>query len=139
MKLILQDKNNFILRFDKDEEVVEGLQKFMGEQGITACSFSGIGASSTAEIAFYNPFTKQYRSKPYVEELEIVSLIGNGAIMDSKPVLHAHGSFAKNDFTVIGGHVNKLIVGVVCEITLLKLEGVIQRQHDADTNLSSLI
>ena len=60
-----------MLRFDKDEEVIVGLTEFMQAQNINACAFFGIGACSSVELGYFNIFLKDYRKKPYVEELEV--------------------------------------------------------------------
>src|SRR5579863_9745474 len=112
MKIILQDNNQFVLRFDKDEEVIAGLTAFMVAQSIKACDFFAIGAVNSVELGYFNAHLKLYRKKPYTDDLEIISLTGNGAIKDDKPIIHAHGLFGYNDFTSIGGHVFSLKVAV---------------------------
>jgi len=101
--------------------------------------FFGIGACSSIDLAFYNPHIKDYRKKPFAEDFEIINLTGNGGLMDGAPVLHAHGSFGRNDFSIIGGHVTKIVVSVTCEIFLTKLEGTIERKQDADLHLNMLV
>jgi predicted DNA-binding protein with PD1-like motif len=139
MKLILQDQRRYIIRFDKGEEVLDGIGKFIKEQAITACVFQAIGACENPELGFYNPHIKDYRKKPFLDELEILSLNGNGAIINGEPILHAHGIFGKNDFTTIGGHVFKVPVSVTCEVFLIKLDGEIKREQNTEFNLSLLI
>ena len=139
MKIILQDNNNFILRFDKDEEVIAGLSAFMETQGIKACTFFAIGAVSEVSLGYFNTHLKTYRQKPYVDDLEIISLTGNGAIKEGKPIIHAHGLFGHNDFTSLGGHVFSCKVSITCEVSLIKLEGGIKRENNAEFNLSLLV
>lgn len=139
MKTILQDSRRYMLRFDKDEEVLEGLQKFMTEQAISACVFFGIGACSSVELGYFNEHLKDYRKKPFAQNLEIVSFSGNGGLLDGSTVLHAHGSFGGTDFSIIGGHVFKLVVSVTCEIFLIKLDGALERKLNPDFNLNLLV
>lgn len=140
MKIALQDGRRYVLRFDKDEEVMEGLTKFMQENQVTACTFQGIGTCSLVELGFFNSHLKQYRQKPFAEDLEIVSLIGTGSILapDNKPAIHAHGSFSRTDFTMTAGHVFKLVALATCEIFLIKLEGTLSRANNPDFNLNLL-
>ncbi len=138
MKIIVQDNNNYVLRFDKGEEVVAGLAKFMQENSVFACSFSGIGAAGEVELGYFNSHIKDYRKKPFVEDLEIISFIGNGGLKDGAPIIHAHGMFGRTDFTVIGGHVFKLTVSITAEIHLIKLSGALERVINTDFNLNSL-
>ncbi|PIR96522.1 MAG: hypothetical protein COT92_00635 [Candidatus Doudnabacteria bacterium CG10_big_fil_rev_8_21_14_0_10_42_18] len=139
MKIILQDNRRYVLRFDKGDEVVSGIFKFMQEQQITACTFSGIGSALEVEFGYYNQHLKQYRKKPYVEEMEVVSLIGNGSIMEGKPAVHMHGIIGRLDFTLLGGHIFKLVTLATCEIFLIKLEGNLERKNNPEWNLNLLI
>jgi len=136
MKMILQDNRRYILRFDKGEEVFAGLAEFAAKNQIQAAVFWGIGTVSEAELGFYNSFLKQYRSKPMLENFEIISLIGNISMLDGKPSLHAHGSFGRTDFSVIGGHVFKLVTLATCEIFLIKLDGTLERKNNPELNLN---
>lgn len=141
MKVIVQDSQRYILRFDKGEQVLLGIADFMASQQIKSCSFSGIGTISHLEMGFYNAHLKEYRKKPFLDDMEILSLTGNGAVMsaDGKPVVHAHGIFGKIDFTVVGGHVFEMVTLATCEIFLIKLEGEMKRENNADLNLNLLV
>jgi len=141
MKIIIQDSKNFILRFDKGETVLQGIAGFMQTQQIKACSFTGIGTISHLELGFYNQHLKEYRKKPFLDDFEILSLTGNGALFstDSKPILHAHGVFGRIDFTVIGGHVFELVTLATCEIFLTRLDGEMKRGNNTDYNLNLLV
>ncbi len=138
MKTSLQNNGQFVLRFDKGEEVVDALKKFMNAENIQACAFSGVGSAYEIELGFFNEHLKTYRRKPFYEELEIISLIGNGAISGEEPAIHLHGSFGRNDFSVIGGHVFKLVTLATCEIFLTKLDGKLERKQNEDFNLNLL-
>ena len=139
MKTIIQDDRRFMLRFDKGDDVIAGIQDFMKAQNIYACVFFGIGACESVELGYFNTYLKDYRKKPYVEELEIASFSGNGALSDGQPAIHAHGVFSRNDFTSLAGHVFKLVVSVTCEIFLIKLDGALERKHNSDFNLNLLV
>ncbi len=139
MKIILQDSNLYILRFDKGEEVLEGIKKFMGEQAVSACAFFGIGACSVVELGYFNIHIKDYRKKPFTEELEILSFSGNGGLSNGELVIHSHGLFGRTDFTSVGGHVFKLIASITCEIFLIVLNGALERKFETDLNLNLLV
>lgn len=139
MKIIFQDKDKYVLRFDKDEEVFSGLLKFMKDQSVAACVFNAIGASSSVEIAYYNPHVKEYDKKSYAEDMEIISLTGNGGLKDGQPIIHAHGVFARNDFATVGGHVFKVVVSATAEVFFTKLNGELKREASADWNLNLLV
>ncbi|HVY68119.1 MAG TPA: PPC domain-containing DNA-binding protein [Patescibacteria group bacterium] len=138
MKTIVADGRRFVLRFDKGEDVIAGLIQFMKDQGIGACAFNGIGSAAELELGYFNSHIKDYRRKPFFEELEVISFIGSGALKDSEPIIHAHGMFGRTDFSVFGGHVFKLGVSATCEIFLIKLDAPMTRALNPDFNLNLL-
>ena len=138
MKIVLKDNRRYILRFDKGEEVFIQLQEFLMQENIAAAAFNAIGACGEIEVGYFNINLKDYRKKPFYEELEIVSLIGNSVMSEGKPMVHAHGMFSRADFTTLGGHVFKLVVSVTCEMFLIKLDGQMNRKLDEGTNLKLL-
>jgi uncharacterized protein len=138
MKAIIQDDRRYMLRFDKDEDVIAGLAEYANNNQITAAAFTGIGTSSVVELGFFNAFLKDYRKKPFTENWEIVSLTGNIARAEDQTIVHAHGTFANNEFAVFGGHVFKLVALATCEIYLVKLYGVMNRKNNPEFNLKLL-
>lgn len=138
MKTVLGDDAHGVIRFDKGEEVVAGLQAFLESQGLSACAISAIGSCSSVELGFYNEHLKDYRKKVFLENLEIVSLSGTGGVLDGKPVLHLHGAFGRTDFSLIGGHVFQLVPAATCEVVLTKLPGALARALDPNWNLKLL-
>lgn len=139
MKVILQDNNQYILRFDKGEEVLASLMEFMKSQNISACIFSGIGTAGEVEFGFYNGHVKDFRKKPYVEEMEVLSFQGSGSLINGQPSIHAHGVFGRNDFTTLGSHVFKMVISATFEMSLTKLSGEMKRELNKDLNLNTLV
>ena len=90
------------------------------------------------EIGYYDIADKKYKFKTFKEELEVLDLTGNIGIMDNKTVFHIHGSFSRHDLSVIGGHVNKLIVNFTLELFLHKMSTTIYRKHDPEIGLNLL-
>ncbi len=139
MKLIVKDTNQFILRFDKGEEVFAGIVNFMKEHSLSACSFSAIGSVSEVELGYYNPFLKEYHKKPLVENFELISLNGTGAMLNNEPVIHAHGMVGRTDFSVLGGHIFRLVTLATVEAHVIVLPGSMQRNKNDEFNLNLLV
>jgi uncharacterized protein len=138
MKVILHEDKKYILRFDKGEEVFGCLTEFMKDNSVSGCAFSAIGACSFAELGYYNTKIKGYSKKEFFEDMEIISIIGNGSLKEGNPIIHAHGSFAKTDYNIIGGHIFKLVISATCEIFLTVLEGGLKRELNSDMNMNWL-
>ncbi len=136
MKLILQEGNQYILRFDKGEEFIETLKTFIEGEGIKAAHFTAIGASEDAELAYFNGQTKEYSSKNFKEPLEIVSITGNIAIKDDEIIVHAHGVLGNKDMQLFGGHISKLVISTIAEVALTKLEGEIRKAYSEEIGLN---
>lgn len=138
MKVIHHSDNSYVLSFQRGEEVLSLLREFLEHENIRASHCTGLGAAESIEIAFYNLATKEYERKIANYDVEILSLTGNTAMMDSKPVIHMHGTFGKRDFSAFGGHVFRIVVSGACEIHLTQLEGFMKREHDEGTGLNLL-
>ena len=136
MKIILQDKNKYVLRADVGEEMIGALQEFSRKEGVDAGEFFAIGAAKELKLGWYNVDAKEYTWKELKEKLEIASLLGNIARKGNEVIVHSHGSFSNQQIHLVGGHVAKLVVGAACEIVLEKLEGRIEKVYDEETGLN---
>lgn len=135
MKIIREENSTFVLRFDAGEDVISGVEDFATTRGITGAHFSVIGASQEVLLSYYNLDTKQYEDFPVAERLEIAGVSGNIALRDGVVVAHAHGTFSNSDFSVVGGHIKRLIISATGEVILHRLVGVLTRSYDEVTGL----
>ncbi len=138
MEIISSGKDHYILRLAYGEELRQALENFCAENSIKAAWFNAIGATKEAEIAVYNLQAKKYDTKQFSEMMEIVGVIGDISVMDNKPFMHAHGTFARPSFEVIGGHIMKCVISATCEIYLWNLGGRMDRKQDEFTGLHLL-
>ena len=138
MKIISQEDSRYILRFDRGEELLAALAAWCGTNKIGAATLSGIGAAGEIVLAYYNLETKEYENHTITEDLEIISLLGNVALFDARPLIHLHGSFGDKNLQIRGGHVRKLLVSATLELAVQTYAQSIQRRHDATTGLNLL-
>ena len=81
----------FILVFETGDELADGLLQFAKEQGLSASSFKAVGALSSVRLGWLNWEKKRYEpSVTLDEQVELLSLIGDVALKDGEPVVHAH-------------------------------------------------
>lgn len=133
------DGYNWLVRLQKGEKLIESLTKLVEQENIPTCWISIIGGASSVTLKFYDLQKKEYQTHEINEDLEITGLQGNLAWQDGKPVFHLHGTFSKDDLSVIGGHVDELTVSGTCEIFLHKWYGQnITRSHDEEVGLNLL-
>lgn len=101
------------------EEVASGLKRFAEENQLAASSFKAIGALSSAKVAWFNWNTKKYETAAeFKEQIEVLSLIGDVALTDGRPVIHAHLIIGKRDGTAHGGHLLEAYVRPTLEVVL---------------------
>jgi len=139
MKLILKDGRHHMLRFDRGEEVKEGLKKFCEARGIRAASFTMIGAVSDTSLSWFDLANKTYRDEDFTGEFEITGVTGNISRMGTDTVIHMHGNFSGSDFKTFSGHVKRLVVSVTAEVFLIALDGTIERGPDKTTGLNLML
>lgn len=60
------------LIFDKGDEVVSTLERFAGEQGLTASRFSAIGALQSAVLGYFDWESKEYDRIPVEQQVEVL-------------------------------------------------------------------
>lgn len=138
MNILLQSSDQYVLRFDRGEEVFLALQSFAENQKIGAAFFSAIGASQKVVLSYYDLEQKKYFDQSFEQDLEIVSMTGNIGKRDGKVALHAHGCFSDKSYQTFAGHIKELVVSATCEMMLTKLSGTLTREFDEATGLNLL-
>jgi len=102
--------------FYKGDEALSGLTDFAIQHKIEDAHFTAIGAVSGATLAWLDPANKIYHRIPVAEQVEVLSLIGDVATFNGKPIVHMHAVLGKPDGTTIGGHVFELNVNPTLEV-----------------------
>jgi hypothetical protein len=78
-----------------------------------------VGALSSAKVGWFNWQTKTYETAAeFQEQLEVLSLIGDIALKDGKPMVHAHLIVGRKDGTAHGGHLLEAHVRPTLEVVL---------------------
>ena len=126
----------YILCFDKGDMFLEGLLGFARGEGLSGASFSGLGAFSRGELAFFNRETNEYDPIPVEEQVEVLNITGNIALFEGEPRIHAHATLSRPDGTTLGGHLVDAEVWPTLEITLIETDGTIERKIDEETELA---
>jgi len=137
-KLILehQGERTFALVFDSGDEVVAGLRAFAKEANLTAARLTAIGAFRDVTLGFFDPDRKEYDKTVLKEQVEVLSLLGNVAIHEGKPTVHAHVVVGKRDGTAHGGHLLEAHVRPTLEVIVVESPKHLYREHDDETGLA---
>ena len=134
---LADNPSTFAVIFETGDELASGLKRFAEEQNLAGSSFKAIGAFSRVKLAWFNWESKQYQpSVDLNEQVELVSLIGDIALKDGKPEVHAHVVVAKSDGTAHGGHLQEAQVRPTCEVVLTESPRSLQKQVDPASGLA---
>ena len=139
MKFRLLAENGGVKRYvvvlAKGDEVMSGLTDFARQNKVTSASFTAIGAFSHATVAWFDDSRKEFKLIPIKQQVELVSMIGNIALVNDKPVVHTHVSVASSDGTVRGGHVIDAFVFPTLELFITVYPTPLHKQPDQATGL----
>jgi predicted DNA-binding protein with PD1-like motif len=118
-KQVSDTPKTFVLIFDIGDEILTELKQFASEQKLADSSFKAIGGLSHTKVGWFNWETKKYEIAAELDEqVELLSLIGDIAVIDKKPQVHAHMVIGRRDGTAHGGHLMEAIVRPTCELVL---------------------
>ena len=130
-----QGQKVFAVVFDKGDEFMAGLQAFAREQSLTASHFTAIGAFSDAMLGFFERERKDYKRIPVGEQVEVLSLVGDIALKNGEPKIHAHVVLGRSDGAALGGHVLEAHVWPTLEVVVEESPRHLQRIEDDETGL----
>ena len=127
----------FVGRLATGSDIVEELERFCAERDVRAAWISALGAVSHATYRYFDQEKKDYLDLASDMHHEIVGFIGNISILDGKPFLHAHATFADREGNTVGGHLIRGCTVFLAEVTIREMTGVeLERTPDEVTGLN---
>lgn len=135
---LLSDTNGvkeYVLIFAKGDEVLSGISDFAATQKISSARFTAIGALKSTTTAWFDLAEKTYKLNHINQQVELVSLIGDIALYDGHPVVHAHYSLGLSDGSLQGGHLIEAITDPTVELFMTTYATPLQKQLDKETDL----
>jgi predicted DNA-binding protein with PD1-like motif len=130
------DDETWVLVFEQGDEAFGGLESFAREQGLTAAGLTGIGAFREATLGYFDWESKEYEELPVAEQAEVLSLVGDVAEQDGRPVVHAHVVLGLRDGSTRGGHLLRGIVRPTLEVVLRHSPARLRKRHDPASGLA---
>ena len=135
-KLIHERPRTYLLVFETGDEIASILKQFAINEHLSGSSFKAIGALSDAKVGWFNWETKKYETAADIhEQVEVLSLIGDIALNNGKPEVHAHMVVGKRDGTAHGGHLQEAHVRPTLELVLTESPAELQKRHDPESGL----
>jgi len=139
MKARLVAENNgvktYAIVLAKGDEVMSGLTDFARQNKVTSARFTAIGAFSNATVAWFDRTKKEYKLIPIKQQVELISMIGDIALVNERPAVHTHVSLGSSDGTVRGGHLVEANVFPTLELFITVYRTALHKQPDEATGL----
>lgn len=128
----------YILRFEDGDVFPDLLLSFLAARSIRGGSFTGLGAFNKSLIAFFDTAAREYRDIELDEQLEVLALVGNVAVYENAPLIHAHAMLGRRDGSALGGHLRRATVRPTLEIFLHVVSGPLRRTLEPEYGLPAL-
>jgi hypothetical protein len=103
---IIEDADvvTYVTVCDPGDEAVSALEQFARAEDLEASQITAVGGFQRAVVGWFDREAKQYRRIPVDEQCEVLSMIGDVAVGQDGPVIHAHVVLGLADGTTRGGH-----------------------------------
>jgi uncharacterized protein len=136
-KRVAEDPVTFVVILDTGDEVLSSLQSVAQTEQLAGSNFKAIGALSQVELGWFNWETRKYQTAVKLEEqVELLSLIGDIALKDGEPQVHAHLVIGRQDGSAHGGHLVRAIVRPTCEIVITESPTHLQKEIDPESGIA---
>jgi hypothetical protein len=129
-------ERTFALVFQAGDEAMKGLVDFVKEHKIGCARFTAIGAFHGATLGYFDWEKKDYRKIPTIEQVEVLSLIGDVALKDGEPTVHAHTVLGRWNGSTLGGHLLEGHVRPTLELILVESPAHLRKKHDPESGLA---
>ena len=130
--------DTILLRIDRSEEIIEQVRAVAQKEQIRLASVEALGATDDFTVGVYDVAEKRYDSRTFTGPHEIVSLVGTITEKDGAFYQHLHMSAGNAACEVFGGHLNRAVVSVTCEMVIRVISGAVDRAPDPQTGINLL-
>ena len=128
----------YVIRLDKDEEIIETLREFCKTNQIRLGWVSGIGAVNLVVLGLFETGPKRYVADELRGDLEITALSGNITTMDGEVYLHLHATVSDVKHQTCGGHLSSAVVSATGELIVVAIDGIVDRKFSQEIGLNLL-
>lgn len=122
--------------FGHGETVMGPLLAFLSEARVTAARLSGIGALESVTLGYFNWERKEYEHHQMSGQMELLSLVGDVALQDDEPKVHAHVVVGQRDTTTRGGHLIDATVRPTLELIVEDVPAHLRKRVDPESGLA---
>lgn len=134
---VAEKPRTLVVILDTGDEILSSLKSVAHTEKLAGSSFKAIGALSDVELGWFNWETKKYQTAVKLQEqVELLSLIGDIALKDGEPQVHAHLVIGRQDGSAHGGHLLHATVRPTCEIVITESPKRLQKEVDPESGIA---
>ena len=134
---VAENPKTFVVVLDTGDEILSSLKSASQAERLAGSSFKAIGALSDVEVGWFNWETRKYQTAVKLQEqVELLSLIGDIALEDGEPQVHAHLVIGRQDGSAHGGHLLRATVRPTCEIVITESPKHLQKKIDPESGIA---
>ena len=135
MKIIFDSETRSVVLFEKGDEPIALLAALAGERD-RSFTFSMIGGCSEVKLGYYEIAKQDYLVETFTSQnFELITVTGNVAWYEGKPMVHAHGVFGKEEYKTFGGHIMSMIISATGETVIEWLPVKLEKKIDSASGL----
>jgi predicted DNA-binding protein with PD1-like motif len=129
-------EKTFAIIFDIGDEAMSGLADFARKNNLGAARLSAIGAFQDVTLGYFDWEAKEYKKIPVREQVEVLSLIGDVALENGQPKVHAHVVVGRFNGSTLGGHLLEAHVRPTLEVIVTESPAHLRKQFDERSGLA---
>ena len=131
----------FAVALETGDRLMEAITRFAADNGLAASEFTAIGALASAQLAAFDPESREYVDIPVDGQVELASL--NGRITrpeggEGDPHLHVHCVLSRPDGSAVAGHLIEAEVRPTAEVLITDSPTELHRRTDPESGLPVL-
>ena len=128
-----------VAKIEPNEDLFDAIKELIKKHKIKSGLINVIGALKQFTIGYFDIEKKKYNFKTFDEDIELISCMGNIAFKDNEPIIHLHVSVGKDDYSIMGGHLNQpSVVSITAEVYIYEINQTLTRANDPHFDLSLL-
>ena len=129
----------FVLMFETGDEIVSGLEQFAKKNKVAGGQITAVGTLSDLALGHFDWKNKRYKKSLEIrEQVQVLSLAGDIADDKGRPRVVCHVTVAKQDGSILGGHLVQGHVRPLLEVIVMEASQFYQRRYDHDSGLALL-
>jgi predicted DNA-binding protein with PD1-like motif len=132
-------ERTFVLVFEVGEEPCALLDAFAERENLSASRITAVGGFSSAVLGYFDRGARRYEHIQVNEQAEVLSILGDVARDEGKPVAHMHAILGLRDGTTRGGHLLEARVWPTLELVLTEWPARLRKEVRAGVGLPLIV